>query len=166
MKKLWSSKAGILMKIPFLFDSYKTYFSHNPTDNYSKFTATTAMDTETSIRSDKNGPANIASSFGFSILPVTGDGICFFQAVAFQLLQFLTSKSSPQNISQNLQAYGIQTNPDELSKYLRQLTVDQYQKTHNTTVRFLKALIDTQNVKSSEKTVNFLGDRVMHYLWR
>ena len=130
MKKLWSSKAGMLMKIPFLFDGYKTYFSHNPTDNYGKFTATTAMDTETSVRSDKERLANIASSFGFSILPVTGDGNCFFRAVAFQLLQILTSKSCPQNISENLQAYGIndQTNADELSKYLRQLTVDEFQK--------------------------------------
>ena len=58
MKKLWSSKAGMLMRIPFLFDNYKTYFSHNPTDNYGKFTATTAMDTETSISSDKERLAN------------------------------------------------------------------------------------------------------------
>ena len=62
MKKLWSSKAGMLMRIPFLFDNYKTYFSHNPTDNYGKFTATTAMDTETSISSDKERP---------SITPIT-----------------------------------------------------------------------------------------------
>lgn len=35
-KKLWPSKAANLMKIPFLFNNFKTYFSHNTTDNYAK----------------------------------------------------------------------------------------------------------------------------------
>ena len=82
-------------------------------------------------KDDRERLGKIASSFGFSILPVTGDGNCFFRAVAFQILQILTSKSCPENISKNLQVHGIyneQTNADELSAYLRQLTVDEFQK--------------------------------------
>ncbi len=122
MKKLWSSKAANLMKIPFLFNNFKTYLSQNTTDNHAKPTASTAMATETSIRDDRERLGEIASSFGFSILPVTGDGNCFFRAVAFQILQILTSKSCPENISKNLQVHGIneKTNADELSAYLRQ----------------------------------------------
>ena len=55
---------------------------------------------------------------------------CFFRAVAFQLLQLLKSDSCPENISQNLPKHGLsgQTNAEDLSEYLRQLTVDEFQK--------------------------------------
>ena len=32
---------------------------------------------------------NLATSFGFTVVQITGDGNCFFRAVAFQLLQIL-----------------------------------------------------------------------------
>ena len=168
MKKLWSSKAANLMKIPFLFNNLKTYLSHKTTDNYAKSTATTAMPmaTETSVRNDKERLGNIASSFGFSILPVTGDGNCFFRAVAFQVLQILTSKSCPENISQNLQAHGIeQTNADELSEYLRQLTVDEFQNNPQDYCSFFED-IDIYLESEKFRMANLLDDWAMHYLWQ
>jgi hypothetical protein len=168
MKKLWSSKAANLMKIPFLFNNLKTYLSHKTTDNYAKSTATTDMPmaTETSVRNDKERLGNIASSFGFSILPVTGDGNCFFRAVAFQVLQILTSKSCPENISQNLQAHGIeQTNADELSEYLRQLTVDEFQNNPQDYCSFFED-IDIYLESEKFRMANLLDDWAMHYLWQ
>ena len=78
MKKLWSSKFNEISKFNDNFNNFKTYLFHNTSDNYPKCTATTAMATEASIKNDKERLVNIASSFGFSILPMTGDGNCFF----------------------------------------------------------------------------------------
>jgi hypothetical protein len=121
------------------------------------------MATETSVRNDKERLGNIASSFGFSILPVTGDGNCFFRAVAFQVLQILTSKSCPENISQNLQAHRIneQRNADELSEYLRQLMVDEFQNNPQDYCSFFEDIdiyLESEKFRRNGEFTGRLGD--------
>ena len=82
VKQLWSSKAINLLKIPFLAQNFKTYSSSNTTSG------TTEDGEETSCAPVNEGvrSQHVARSFGFDILPVTGDGNCFFTAVSFQII--------------------------------------------------------------------------------
>ena len=73
---------------------------------------------------------NTASSLGFTIIPITGDGNFFFTVAAFQVLRILMSPSSPERFVHHLRSIGInnQCNVQELSHRLRQLVVEEWEK--------------------------------------
>ena len=48
--------------------------------------------------------------FGLSRIPVAGDGICFFTAVAFQLHQLMSTTDVPALVVNRLSSIGITTN--------------------------------------------------------
>ncbi|CAB3980735.1 Hypothetical predicted protein [Paramuricea clavata] len=65
LKSLWSSKEINLVKIPFLFQNIETYLSSG--------SSSTTKKTDSSAMNDRERLGNIATSFGFTIIPITGD---------------------------------------------------------------------------------------------
>ena len=72
---------------------------------------------------------NIATSWGFNVLDIPGDGNCFFTAVAFHVHQLISNRSSESSMVRNhVESIGItgdQTIPC-LAKFLRRLVVEEW----------------------------------------
>ena len=69
-----------------------------------------------------------AQGFGLSILPVAGDGNCFFSSVAFYLSNLMAISSEPNEVVNHLGSLGLTSNMEitELADALRALVVDEW----------------------------------------
>jgi hypothetical protein len=155
LKSLWSSKEINLVKIPFLFQNIETYLSSGSSSTMKK--------TDSSTMNDRERLGNIATSFGFTIIPITGDGNCFFRAVAFQLLQFLLSSSCPENLHIHLQSLGInnEISIKELSQRLRQIVVEEWRENPQEYIPFFENIdmqLESERFRTSGEFAGQLGD--------
>lgn len=66
--------------------------------------------------------------FGLSLVPIAGDGNCFFTTVAFQLFQLMSTTDVPTQTLNSLSNMGITTSMtiSELAAFLRKLLVEEW----------------------------------------
>ena len=106
---MWSTKEINIVKIPFIFQNFKTFLSTS--------SPSTTEKTYSSAMGVKEMLENTANSLGFTLIPIAGNCNCFFTAVAFQLQPILMARCCPENLHIHLQSLGInnQLNVEELS---------------------------------------------------
>ena len=159
LKSLWSTKEINIVKVPFLFQNIKTFLSTSSTTSLPN--TTEKMDL--SAMGVKERIGNTASSLGFTIIPIAGDGNCFFTAVAFQVLQILMSPSCPESFHIHLRSIGInnQCNVQELSHTLRQLVVEEWEKNPEEFEPFFENIdihSESERFRTSGEFAGRLGD--------
>ena len=153
LKSLWSAKEINIVKIPFLFQNIKTFLS----------TSSPGTNEKADSSAIKEILRNTANSLGFTIIPITGDGNCFFTAVAFQVLQILMAPSCPENLHTHLASIRIksQHNVKELSGRLRQLVVDEWQENAEEYRPFFENIdmhLESEIFRASGEFAGRLGD--------
>ena len=165
MKDLWSSKEENVMKIPFLFQNSLNATNARPTSSPTNMTSNHKISNSIANNISRESLNNIANSFGFRILPVTGDGNCFFRAVAFQLLQILGLPSCHDNIVNHINALVIsgETCAEELSILLRHLTVNEIQRNseqYHVFFEDIDILSECERFRNSGEFAGQLGDTI------
>ena len=154
MKKLWSSKSENLLKIPFLFQNFKTYLS-------SRIDCMENSPDMSEFECDRL--QNLASSFGFSIVQVSGNGNCFFRAVAFQLSHILSSPSCPDILRNHMQNHGIENHltVEQITTRLRELIVSEWQENELSYSSFFERIdmhAESEQFRISGEFAGPLGD--------
>ena len=107
--------------------------------------------------------ANLATSFGFTVVQITGDGNCFFRAVAFQLLQILLTSSCPESLRVHIRSLGFneQIDVEDLASKLRELVVDEWQENSQEYIPFFENMdmqLESERFRNSGEFAGQLGD--------
>ena len=151
LKSLWSTKDVNVLKIPFLFQNVETSLSSGTINPDAQ-----AMNAEERL-------ANLATSFGFTVVQITGDGNCFFRAVAFQLLQILLTSSCPESLRVHIRSLGFneQIDVEDLASKLRELVVDEWQENSQEYIPFFENMdmqLESERFRNSGEFAGQLGD--------
>ena len=151
LKSLWSTKDVNILKIPFLFQSIETSLSSE------------TKNPDPQAMNAKERLENLATSFGFTVVQITGDGNCFFRAVAFQLLQILLTSSCPESLRVHIRSLGFneQIDVEDLASKLRELVVDEWQENSQEYIPFFENMdmqLESERFRNSGEFAGQLGD--------